>query len=113
MGRIFTGLVKCGAWGCFDEFNRLEEQTLSAVSMQIQPIQSALRSKARSGTVTIVIFLCRGHFGSEDRVKGKIPLWTQYHDHLTIQFRRKIHVQVILNSKVLNLRYNIATLRVR
>ena len=43
MGRIFIGLIKCGAWGCFDEFNRLEEQTLSAVSMQIQPIQSALR----------------------------------------------------------------------
>ena len=45
MGRIFIGLIKCGAWGCFDEFNRLEEQTLSAVSMQIQPIQSALRNK--------------------------------------------------------------------
>ena len=39
MGRIFTGLVKCGAWGCFDEFNRLEEQTLSAVSMQVQKIR--------------------------------------------------------------------------
>ena len=48
MGRIFIGLIKCGAWGCFDEFNRLEEQTLSAVSMQIQPIQTALRNKQKS-----------------------------------------------------------------
>nr|CAD7453925.1 unnamed protein product [Timema tahoe] len=44
MARIFVGLVKCGAWGCFDEFNRLEETTLSAVSMQIQPIQTALKN---------------------------------------------------------------------
>ena len=53
MGRIFIGLIKCGAWGCFDEFNRLEEQTLSAVSMQIQPIQSALR---------YVVFLILGNY---------------------------------------------------
>ena len=32
MGRIFMGIVKCGAWGCFDEFNRLKEDQLSAIS---------------------------------------------------------------------------------
>jgi dynein heavy chain 2 len=52
MTRIFVGLAKCGAWGCFDEFNRLEEATLSAISMQIQPIQAAL--KARQPIVNIM-----------------------------------------------------------
>lgn len=45
MGRIFVGLVKCGAWGCFDEFNRLIEEQLSAISQQIQIIQDAIREK--------------------------------------------------------------------
>uniref|UniRef100_A0A158R4I4 Cytoplasmic dynein 2 heavy chain 1 n=1 Tax=Syphacia muris TaxID=451379 RepID=A0A158R4I4_9BILA len=44
MSRIFVGLVQCGAWGCFDEFNRLDQAVLSAVSTQIQTIQDAIRS---------------------------------------------------------------------
>ena len=45
MGRIFVGLVKCGAWGCFDEFNRLLPDQLSEISQQIQIIQNAIKSK--------------------------------------------------------------------
>eukprot|EP01061_Rhynchopus_euleeides_P011972 TRINITY_DN21580_c1_g1_i2.p1 TRINITY_DN21580_c1_g1~~TRINITY_DN21580_c1_g1_i2.p1 ORF type:complete len:3556 (+),score=1754.90 TRINITY_DN21580_c1_g1_i2:217-10884(+) len=45
MGRIFVGLVKCGAWGCFDEFNRLKEDQLSAISQMIQVIQAAIKNK--------------------------------------------------------------------
>lgn len=44
MARIFLGLVRCGAWGCFDEFNRLLEEQLSAISQQIQVIQFAIKS---------------------------------------------------------------------
>lgn len=40
MGRIFIGLCQVGAWGCFDEFNRLEERILSAVSEQVLTIQT-------------------------------------------------------------------------
>ena len=43
MGRLFAGLCQVGAWGCFDEFNRLEERILSAVSSQILTIQRSLQ----------------------------------------------------------------------
>lgn len=45
MSLILSGLARCGAWGCFDEFNRLQEATLSAISMLIQPLQTAIKNK--------------------------------------------------------------------
>ncbi|XP_029909103.1 dynein heavy chain 10, axonemal [Myripristis murdjan] len=65
VGKIFSGLAQCGAWGCFDEFNRIDAAVLSVISSQIQTIRNAL-----------IMHLKRFHFeGQEISLDGRMGIF--------------------------------------
>lgn len=86
MTRILIGLLKCGNWGCFDEFNRLEVDVLSILSSKIQEIQNCIRSRTNTlyfedyGEVLInnnaAIFITMNptgkHYGGRNRIPDNL-----------------------------------------
>mmetsp|Transcript_8855 Transcript_8855/g.26550 ORF Transcript_8855/g.26550 Transcript_8855/m.26550 type:complete len:1938 (-) Transcript_8855:1349-7162(-) len=63
VGRIFSGLCQAGAWGCFDEFNRIKVEVISVVAMQVLSIVDALSRSAQTFSFMGKTIRCNSNCG--------------------------------------------------
>jgi dynein heavy chain len=67
MGATLSGVLQVGAWGCFNEFNRINVEVLSVVSSQLKAIHDALLNDVYS------VFIGMRSSILVKQVKGFVP----------------------------------------
>ena len=64
-GNIYKGLAQTGAWGCFDEFNRISVEVLSVVAVQVKSVLDGIKNRKKT-------FL---FFGTELNIIGTVGMF--------------------------------------
>ncbi|OBS67832.1 hypothetical protein A6R68_03627, partial [Neotoma lepida] len=108
---IYKGLVQTGAWGCFDEFNRIAVEVLSVVAVQVKMIHDAIRNGKRRPCAMVapdieliceIMLMAEGFVDARSLARKFISLYTLCEELLSKQ--RKPHFEQMVKRSTLELR---------
>ena len=87
VGRMFSGLVQCGGWGCFDEFNRIQIEVLSVIGQQVMSIMFAIRAQKTEFSFMGIMIKCNWQCGIFITMNPGYAGRTELPDSLKAMFR--------------------------